>query len=136
MKLTLKSLFLLGLITVLNGCSDDETPVKTLKSQAIENYSDIVYASYDDAYITAVNLQDKIEAFLAAPSQAGLDACKTAWLEARYYYNQTEVYRFYGGPVDGDAGVEGFLNAWPMDENYIDYTVTQPESGIINNSED
>jgi putative iron-regulated protein len=136
MKLTLKSLLVLGFIAILNGCSDDETPVKDLKSQAIATYSKIVYASYDDSYITAEILKDKIEAFLDAPTHAGLEACKTAWLEARYYYNQTEAYRFYGGPVDGEDGVEGYLNAWPMDENFIDYTVSQPENGIINNTAD
>jgi putative iron-regulated protein len=45
---------------------------------------------------------------------------------------QTEVYRFYGGPIDDEDGPEGLLNAWPLDENYIDYVEDDPTAGIIN----
>ncbi|MBP6811796.1 MAG: peptidase M75, partial [Saprospiraceae bacterium] len=30
-------------------------------------------------------------------------------------------------------GPEGMINAWPMDENFIDYVQGQPNAGIINN---
>ena len=44
---------------------------------------------------------------------------------------------FYGGPIDEDySGVEGYLNAWPLDESYIDYVVGYPEAGIINRPEE
>jgi putative iron-regulated protein len=45
------------------------------------------------------------------------------------------VYRFYDGPIDNaDDGPEGLLNAWPLDESYIDY-VDGPggaDDGMIN----
>jgi putative iron-regulated protein len=57
-------------------------------------------------------------------------------LEARNWYGQTEVFRFYGGPIDDENGPEGLLNAWPLDESYIDYVVGNPEAGVINNTKD
>ncbi len=101
--------------------------------QMAENYANMVYASYQDTYNAAAILKQRIDEFVASPTQARFDACKTAWLEARLPYGQTEAYRFYGGPIDGEDGVEGYLNAWPIDENFIDYVQGNATSGIINN---
>ncbi|MEO0595147.1 MAG: imelysin family protein [Chloroflexota bacterium] len=51
-------------------------------------------------------------------------------------YGQTEAYRFYGGPIDGEDGPEGLLNAWPLDEAYIDYVEGDADAGIISNTDD
>lgn len=55
---------------------------------------------------------------------------------AREPYGQTEVYRFYGGPIDDVNGPESLINAWPVDEVYIDYVEGAPASGIVNNVAD
>ena len=70
---------------------------------------------------------------MAAPSQATLDAARKSWLAAREFYGQTEAFRFYGGPIDGDNGPEGRMNGWPMDESYVDYVEGKPNAGFINN---
>ena len=44
-------------------------------------------------------------------------------------YLQTEACRFYDGPIDA---VEGWINAWPIDEHYVDYVAGDPEAGVIN----
>jgi putative iron-regulated protein len=44
-------------------------------------------------------------------------------------YAQTEAYRFYDGPIEA---VEGLINAWPIDENLIDYVDGDPDAGVIN----
>jgi putative iron-regulated protein len=67
-------------------------------------------------------LQTAINTLVATPTQITFDAAKTAWVAAREPYGQTEAYRFYDGPIDDANGPEGALNAWPLDENYIDYT--------------
>ena len=67
---------------------------------------------------------------MTAPNEQSLADCKSAWLAARLPYGQTEAYRFYDGPIDGPAGVEGLLNAWPLDEGYIDYVVGG-DSGLV-----
>ncbi|MEL6178511.1 MAG: imelysin family protein, partial [Myxococcota bacterium] len=64
-----------------------------------------------------------------------LTAARDAWRASREPYLQTEVYRFYDGPIDNpDTGPEGLLNAWPLDENYIDYTATEAMAGIVNDT--
>ena len=66
------------------------------------------------------------------PSAVNLVAAKAAWKAAREPYGQTEAYRFYDGPIDDENGPEGALNAWPLDENYIDYTTDA--SGTVTNT--
>ncbi|RZL60796.1 MAG: iron-regulated protein, partial [Variovorax sp.] len=89
-------------------------------------------ANYEDARDAALALQKAIAAFTAAPSEAGLATARKAWLDAREAYGQTEAFRFYGGPIDDDNGPEGRINAWPMDESYVDYVKDAPTAGIVN----
>lgn len=98
----------------------------------LDNYATLVSATYADSVASARALKTAIDAFVAAPSAAGLEAARTAWLEAREWYGQTEAFRFYGGPIDGEDGPEGLLNAWPLDEAYIDYVEGNAAAGIIN----
>ncbi|MGH8808727.1 MAG: imelysin family protein [Noviherbaspirillum sp.] len=97
------------------------------------NYANIVHANYADTLQAATLLQKAVDDFIAAPSAAGLDAARKAWLAAREPYGQTEVFRFYGGPIDDAKDIEGRLNSWPLDEAYIDYVKGKPNGGIINN---
>ena len=96
------------------------------------HYAVLVHANYEDARQGAVALQKAIDTFAAAPSEAGLLAARKAWLQAREAYGQTEAFRFYGGPIDNDDGPEGRINAWPMDESYVDHVVDAPTAGIVN----
>jgi putative iron-regulated protein len=80
-------------------------------------------------------MQTAIQTFVDDPTDANLDAAKQAWLDARDLYGPTEVFRFYDGPIDDpDDGPEGQINAWPMDEAYVDYVQDDPEAGIINDT--
>jgi putative iron-regulated protein len=113
--------------------SDDSASNADLKKSALTTYADIVYNSYVDARDAGVKLKTAVDAFVAAPSQATQDAAKAAWKEARIPYGQTEVYRFYNGPIDNEEdGPEGLLNSWPLDEVHIDYVEGDSNSGIIN----
>ena len=48
--------------------------------------------------------------------------------DARDDYGPTEAFRFYDGPIDNpDDGPEGQINAWPMDEAYVDYVEGKPD---------
>jgi putative iron-regulated protein len=134
MKKTSFFLFLVTLLGVFSACRDSkEEEIEALKKEVLANYASIVSASYEDSYNTAAILKTAIDAFVANPSAAGLQSCKDAWLAARLPYGQTEAYRFYGGPIDDLDGPEGLINAWPMDENFIDYVQGSPEAGLINN---
>jgi putative iron-regulated protein len=117
----------------LSACQDDDnqnTPIQTVtKSEVISNYVAMVYQSYQDSYSLTLDLKSKITTFIDAPSESGFNQVKSAWLAAREPYGQTEVYRECSGPVDTDEssstpwglGNEGQMNAWPIDESYIDY---------------
>jgi putative iron-regulated protein len=131
-------LFLSGALVValaFAGCGgDDEASVsKERKAAVAEQYADIVYATYGASIASAEKLQSAIDSFLDRPTQAGLTAARNAWLSARNDYIVTEPFRFYGGPIDDPkTGPEGLINAWPMDEVYIDYVEGEPRAGIIN----
>ncbi len=123
---------LLGIFVI--WCSTGFTQsAELLKRQAIINYANIVYASYEDALWLVQNLEKSITTFVNDPSEQALQDAKDAWLAAREIYGQTEAYRFYGGPIDDEDGPEGLINAWPLDEAYIDYVEGDSDSGIINN---
>src|SRR5690606_31905515 len=81
----------------------------------------------------ALLLRNALYQFTQTPSLVTHQMAKQAWIYARQPYGKTEVFRFYNGPIDRDQGPEGLLNAWPLDEAYIDYVVGAPQSGIINN---
>ena len=105
-----------------------------LKAQdVVQHYSALVYANYSDTLAATKQMQKAIHAFLAKPSQATQDAARKAWLDAREFYGQTEAFRFYDGPIDSEDGPEGQINAWPMDESYVDYVDGDDKAGLINN---
>lgn len=100
----------------------------------LRHYAAIVHATYADSLAAALAMQKAIDAFLAAPSADSLQAARKAWLAAREPYGQSEVFRFYGGPIDDDKDIEGRLNSWPLDEAYVDAVKGKPNAGIINNT--
>lgn len=108
------------------GPAVDYTPVTA-------HYAALVSANYEDALAGAKALQQAVTAFVGAPSADSLAAARKAWLAAREPYGQTEAFRFYGGPIDDDKGPEGRINAWPMDESFVDGTRDKPAGGLINN---
>lgn len=115
--------------------ADTTDELVALKQESLATYADIVFASYQDSYDLAVELQGTLATFVAEPNEETHQAAKEAWLAANEPYGQTEAYRFYGGPIDDEDGPEGLLNAWPLDEAYVDYVDGAPEAGIINNVE-
>lgn len=88
------------------------------KAAVLGTYADIAQAGYEDSLTTAKDLQAAVEALIAEPSEATLAAARSAWLQARVPYQQTEVFRFGNAIVDD---WEGKVNAWPLDEGLIDY---------------
>jgi putative iron-regulated protein len=101
--------------------------------EVVETHARMVFAVYSDALAEARQLQVALEALVADPSEGTMAAAREAWKAARVPYMQSEAFRFSEGPIDRDRGaVEGLLNAWPMDEAYVDAVKDAPESGIIN----
>lgn len=134
MKLVLSALLALAASLALacgGGASDD------LKRDAVRNYAEGAYAMYSKSLASAQAMDAAIDRFVAGPSAVRLDAAKRAWLLARDDYGLTEIYRFYDGPIDNEAdGPEGLINAWPLDEAYIDYVEGNANAGVVNNPAD
>ena len=106
----------------------------------IMSYVDLVHRSYDSAYNKALKMQTAIDEMLAHPDAKTLAKARDAWIAAHVAYSHTEAFRFYEGPIDfpkqadGDEGPEARLNAWPLNEAYIDYVKGNPKAGIINDT--
>ncbi len=105
------------------------------REEVVETYAEGVHALYAASLESAQEMDAAIDAFVADPTDATLAAAKEAWLTARDDYGVTEAFRFYGGPIDNDEdGPEGLINAWPLDEVYIDYVDGDTGSGIVNDT--
>ena len=88
------------------------------KAAVLTNYSNIAEAKYQDSLATAKILRSAVETLIASPSAETLNAARSAWIDARVPYQQSEVFRFGNAIVDD---WEGKVNAWPLDEGLIDY---------------
>jgi putative iron-regulated protein len=129
------------------GCSEEADSGVT-EQQVVADYATLVEASYADSLAEAEALQRAIYDFTDSPSEKTLTAARNAWLASRDPYGETEAYRFYQGPIDNDDaddeiedGPEGLINAWPIDELYIDYgfneeTGKDEDGGIINSPDE
>ena len=121
----------------LTGCSStnaNETmsKIETVKEKGILSaYTNLALANYTDALNDAIVLEKAINVFASNPTTTNFAYAKKAWLISRESYGQTEIFRLSNGPIDAEEGwvaitygsLEGQLNAWPLDENMIDYTI-------------
>lgn len=114
-------------------------PAPSANAQAVNtnmvaaHYGHLVHANYTDTLDAAKALQAAVLAFTAKPSAETLAEARKTWLAAREFYGQTEAFRFYGGPIDNDNGPEGRINAWPMDESFVDSVQGKANAGLVNN---
>ena len=125
----------LAAIVGLGACGGDDGPSADDEREAVEHYAAGVEAAYQASLASATELDAAIDAFVADPTDETLEAAKQAWLTARDDYGLTEAFRFYGGPIDNEeTGPEGQINAWPLDEAYIDYVEGDEAAGVINDT--
>lgn len=147
-RMPLASASLLAIAISLAGCGEDKAPVSqtpapvasapvaaanhidgAAASAVVAHYADLALAVFSDAASTGKALQSAIDALLANPTDATLQAARAAWLAARVPYMQSEVFRFGNAVVDD---WEGQLNAWPLDEGLIDYVAADYQSALGN----
>jgi putative iron-regulated protein len=141
MKLSKTKLLLssLGLAAVLglSGCAGNGNMhtakmEKCSKSKTVlGTYANIALVNYTDALNDAKELESAIADFATNPTEATFKNAKAVWLKSRESYGETEIFRLSNGPIDAEEGwiadtygaLEGQINAWPLDENMIDYTI-------------
>lgn len=97
--------------------------------EVLETYRHIAERSYADALAGAVALQRQVDMLIEAPSPAHLDAARAAWRAARAPYAQSEALRFGNWFVDE---WETRINAWPVDEGFLDYVAPETVAGLTN----
>ncbi len=109
-----------------------ETADVALRARVIESYAAGASAAYEESLAAAGALLASVNAMCDAPSDATLAAAREAWCKARVAYGVTEAYRFGDGPIDRRrGGVETFVNAWPVDESYIEAPEPGQRTGLI-----
>ncbi|BFM06302.1 imelysin family protein [Halioxenophilus aromaticivorans] len=114
---------------VILACASSQT-LAASEQDVVASYVELAHTVYSDSLQEAQQLKADIDAFLAKPSQQSLQTAKQAWLQARIPYQQSEAFRF-GNPVVDNW--EGQLNAWPLDEGFIDY-VSPDYQGELGNT--
>ncbi len=103
----------------------------TSEQDLLTAYADQAWDGYSQATVDAADLQEAVIRFADTPSTATFQDAKDAWLNARESYGVTEIFRLSNGPIDAEdgwvaevyGGPEGQINAWPLDENMIDYSI-------------
>ncbi|MEO0444064.1 MAG: imelysin family protein [Pseudomonadota bacterium] len=105
-------------------------PVMALsEGDVVKHYATIAHAVFEDALISAQDLEKDLAALIKNPSEQTLTTAKQSWKAARVPYQQSEVFRFGNANVDD---WEGQLNAWPLDEGLIDYVASNYEHELGN----
>ena len=110
--------------------TNEKQELSSTKS-VLDAYTNVALASYSETLGNAKALKIAIDKFAKNPTQENLNSAKQAWLVSRESYGQTEALRLSKGPIDAEDGwvaeaygaLEGQINAWPLDENMIDYTI-------------
>ncbi len=115
-----------------SGAAPDETRARSIA----EHYAEGAHRSYALAAESADALASAVKSFVGEPTASSLAVARKSWIKAHRTYSLTEVFRFYDGPIDNPtSGPEGMINAWPLDEAYIDYVDGDDGAGIINKPE-
>lgn len=124
-----KKLIISSALTVAMAISTASAFWGNEANSLLTTYANIATANYTDTLNNAKILKEKLKDFTNNPTMILMENAKAAWLNARESYGQTEAFRLSNGPIDAEEGwhtsygaPEGQLNAWPLDENMIDYT--------------
>lgn len=128
-RTTLSRGLLLAALLGMTLCLGSSSKIDT--STIIGNYTRIATENYDDVVKDAEELKRAIDDFANKPTKATLERSKKAWLNSRESYGTSEIFRLSNGPIDAEDGwiaeaygsLESQINAWPLDENIIDYTI-------------
>src|SRR6218665_1370352 len=107
----------------LTGCKSDSDPepevdFNTLKTQVLTDFVNVVgNPLYADFKAKATTLNTAVQTLAANPTQANLEAARTAWKAVRVIWEQSEG--FLVGPVDDD-NYDPYMDTWPTDHNAMD----------------
>ena len=110
----------------LAGCAHHTSQIHE-SSAVITQHHTLVQGLLQQSVGEAENLVHAINQFRKQTNQTNLEQVKGAWSTAKNMYSLLEATRFSGHAIDE---VDTLINAWPIDEVYIDYAGGQ-NRGII-----
>jgi putative iron-regulated protein len=112
---------------LLVSCGTTGVPTNAQVAPVLATYADILHASYEDSLVRGRVLDVAVDALVTAPTDELLEHARDAWVASRPPYLQSEIGRYYGGPIDDpDNDIDGRVNSWPLDEAYLDYVQGPP----------
>lgn len=118
------------LCSLLGAALAQESAVDATRTVVLR-HAERAHELYRECAARAAALRQAVQKLLEAPDVATLAAARDAWRTARAVYGETEVFRFCDGPIEP---LEPLLNAWPVDEAYIDRVAGRPTTGIVNDT--
>lgn len=135
MKLTLAITATLCLLLFI-GCNKDVDQNYTLqKSRLKHSFLGTQKVLIDRAKIEVENYQNDVNFFNNLPSQFALVDCQNSW---KALYNEFLIlspYRYFSGNLDaGFEENESYFDLSSINYEYIDYSVNQPNGGIISDT--
>ncbi|KAA5533525.1 hypothetical protein F0919_13370 [Taibaiella lutea] len=123
-KYSLLPLVGLALLTAtFTSCKDDKKvePDMTFDELKVKVLSDfgptVGNPLYSDFETKAASLQTAVTTLAATPTQANLDAARTAWKDVRVVWEQSEGFLI--GPVEDD-NYDPYMDTWPTDHNAME----------------
>lgn len=118
MKNSLLAIILILAAPICAGTDKAQADLTALGNQAGRYYIESARQRFADALHDAELLLEQVNQFVESPDGEKHARVKQAWLQAHKAYSLTEVFRFGNPNVDA---WEAKVNAWPVDEGFIDY---------------
>jgi putative iron-regulated protein len=129
--------YLLGLMTSVaalgTNAASDQSDARAMQSHYVQQAS----VAYLHALEQAQRLDRALAELATRPNARTLQQARLAWRAARVAYLPTEVYRYFESPIDDADGPEGRINAWPLNEHWIEAygaAVREPRQDLIGQS--
>lgn len=125
-------------LTLVPGVGAPSEAADPSREDVLRHYAAVVHGAYADAARDARALATAVTRLLDSPSPDTLSGAKDAWTVARRSYGPTEAFRFYEGPIDvdpstGEEGPELRVNAWPVNEAFLESADSAGAVGIVQN---
>lgn len=121
-------------VVLLTSCTDDgggPTDTFDRKAMLTDVADELIVPSYDELWVNATTLQQRVDAFTAQPSEATLDTCKRWWVAVATSWQDAVTFDF--GPAEGLYGkLSENVATFPASAQKIETFVTNGDT-LLNN---
>lgn len=132
--------FLLLILLGIGACKENGNgpdPVDTFDRAAmLTHYADaLIVPAFDLADSRAKALLAAVDALASAPSLAGVEAARTAWVQAVEAWQVVQMYNF--GPAEDNFGtLSENLGTWPIDTQLVETFIADGNISVANFNRD